>query len=36
MEKIKEIFTKYKKPILIVGGIIIGFFIYKKIKNAKR
>jgi len=37
MEKIKFIFAKYKKPILIVGALLVALFIFKKMKKgAKR
>jgi hypothetical protein len=35
MEKIKELFAKYKKPIIIGGVVLIILFIIKKMRNAK-
>lgn len=30
MEKIKLIFSQYKMPIMVVGGLIGAIFLYKK------
>jgi hypothetical protein len=35
MEKIKEFFAKYKKPIIIGGVVLIILFIIKRMRNAK-
>jgi hypothetical protein len=36
MEKIKELFTKYKKSIIIGGVVLIILFIIKRTLNAKK
>jgi hypothetical protein len=36
MEKIKELFAKYKKPIIIGGVVLIVLFIIKRMRNAKK
>jgi hypothetical protein len=36
MEKIKEYFTKYKKPIIIGAVVLIVLFIIKKMRNANK
>lgn len=33
MEKIKEIWANHKKTILIVGGLIVAVFVWRKIKK---
>ena len=36
MEKIKELFAKYKKPIIIGGVVLIVLCIIKRMRNAKK
>lgn len=33
MQKLKDFFQANKKPIMIIGTIVIAFFIYKKVKK---
>jgi hypothetical protein len=36
MEKIKELFTKYKKQLLAVAGVVAAILIWKRIQSGKK
>lgn len=35
LEKLKELYANYKKPILFIGGAIVAFQLWKRFKGSK-